>query len=350
MELSRQVMVTLVIMMLVEKSVMITEFEKLLEDYDRRVRPGAEGPAVTVDIGVHIFNIPEIRFGKHGMEMTVGMFFSQAWRDNRLQRNSSGMILDDGKAVEHIWVPDTFFSNEHTSLTKEQYVQIFESGEVIWCQRMQVTFTAKGDYRNFPFDSQIFPLMIESVQYFKKDVQFGWIQEEDNSVDYFGNFDGGLTDLNITIGAAQYISCAGLYEEYKQCRVNIKLQVDRISGFYFSILFTPLFLTTILSFSSLWVNINHRLLFILLINLFTIIFKIWFRVSMLPPVSYSVCAIEYIDMCLTITLLVLVEIFFMSLMDISNNQTTSKDAMEFENINLTEVMEGLKILIFLLCS
>jgi len=265
--------------------------------------------------------------------MTVEMFFRQVWDDFRFQRNNSRMIFGDKEIIEKIWVPDTFFSNEHNSLTKESGVQIYEDGKVLWSQRMQVTFTANGDYRNFPFDSQIFPLKMESFKYKKSDVHYGWLKEG-NSVHFASDLD--IADLSFPpVHPVQYIRCIKLYTgEY--CRVMIKIQVDRISGFYFSILFTPLFLTTILSFSTLWINSNHSLLFILLINLFTIIFKIWFRVTMLPPVGYSVCAVEYIDMCLAITLLVLLDNFIMSLMESPNNPTTSTGIMEFENLNLTE--------------
>ena len=57
---------------------------------------------------------------------------------------------------------------------------------------------------------------------------------------------------------------------------------------------------------------------------------------MIPPVGYSVCAVEYIDMCLSITLLVLIETFIISFME-SSNSTTSVGTLEFENINLNEV-------------
>jgi len=333
MKVAGLLIVTMVLAIFVERTVMLTEFEeleKLLENYDRRVRPDTGGPAVTVRVSVYVLNIPEVRFGQHGMEMTVEMYFRQFWQDNRLKRNNSGKILGEKDVVEKIWVPDTFFVNEHSSLAKEQFLRISAEGAVLWSQRMQVTFTAYGDYTNFPFDSQIFPLEFESFKYNVKDVCYGW-QDGDNSV--LLNPDSGFTDLTIA-GHAQRENLVSLsFANYS--RVWIQIQVDRNSGFYFSILFTPLFMTTILSFSTFWVIINHRLLFILLINIFTIIFKVWFRVSMIPPVGYSVCAVEYIDMCLSITLLVLIETFIISFME-SSNSTTSAGTLELENINLNE--------------
>merc|ERR1712183_472135 len=116
-------------------------------------------------------------------------------------------------------------------------------------------------------------------------------------------------------------------------RTSVDIQVERNSSFYFSMLFVPLFLVTCLSFISFWIDVKQRMFLILPANLFIITFKIWFRVTMLPPVSYSVCAIEYIDICLTITIFVLMEFF--AIVIINNVSLIYTDGnMEFENINL----------------
>ena len=64
---------------------------------------------------------------------------------------------------------------------------------------------------------------------------------------------------------------------------------------------------------------------------------------MIPPVGYSVCAVEYIDMCLSITLLVLIETFIISFME-SPNSTTSAGTLEFEvRVLVNEFLPGLLV-------
>ena len=77
------IILTYVLSVFGDKTV-LTEFdelEKLVENYDRRVRPNAGGPPVTVKLSVYVLNIPYINFGKHGMEITVDMYFRQFWED-----------------------------------------------------------------------------------------------------------------------------------------------------------------------------------------------------------------------------------------------------------------------------
>ena len=151
------------------------ELEKLVANYDRRVRPFAGEKAAQVNISLYVLNIPYISFGKHGMEMTIDMYYRQFWDDPRLKIDKSlnlPKILGEKEIVEKIWVPDTFFINEHSSKATENFLRITD-GRVLWSQKMQVTFTSDGDYSRFPFDSQVFPIEMESFKYTAKDIVYG---------------------------------------------------------------------------------------------------------------------------------------------------------------------------------
>ena len=198
---------------------------------------------------------------------------------------------------------------------------------------MQVTFTTTpGDYNRFPFDYQVFTLNVGRFGYTVVDIRLGW-KEGNQSVTLGWGL--GATDLQI-VGHRQKEYFVGPTKYGNHSLVFIEIDVERRSGFYFSILFVPLFLITMISIAALWIDIKERIIFILMVNLFIIGFKVWFRVSMLPPVSYSVCAIEYIDMCLTITLLVLIEFIVITSLK-SSNPVRGNCNEEHENINMDEV-------------
>ena len=81
-----------------------------------------------------------------------------------------------------------------------------------------------------------------------------------------------------------------------------EISVERDNGYYFSILFTPLFLVTVLTLITFWMDLDNKVTILLLSNMFMIVYKIWFRVTQLPPVSGSVLACDFIDTCLAVTL------------------------------------------------
>ena len=180
--------------------------------------------------------------------------------------------------------------------------------------------------------------------YTAKDIVYGWNDGEE-SVQM--NPSLGFTDLTL-VGHRQMQVLAKL-ESGAYSRIWVEIQVDRKSEFFSSILFVPLFLTTMFSFLSLWIDVKQRLLFVLLVNFFTVAYKIWFRVYIAPPVSYSFIAIEYIDMCLCINILLLIEtILFMRLNKTTNH--SSSYGVELEKITLDEVICFEFFLSFDLCQ
>jgi len=245
-------------------------------------------------------------------------------------------ILGEKEIVEKIWVPDTFFINEHSSKATENFLRITD-GRVLWSQKMQVTFTSDGDYSRFPFDSQVFPIEMESFKYTAKDIVYGWNDGEESV-----QMNPSLGFTNLTLVGHRQMQVLAKLESGAYSRIWVEIQVDRNSEFFSSILFVPLFLTTMFSFLSLWIDVKQRLLFVLLVNFFTVAYKIWFRVYIAPPVSYSFIAIEYIDMCLCINILLLIEtILFMRLNKTSNH--SSSYGVELEKITLDEEESNIRV-------
>ena len=80
--------------------------------------------------------------------------------------------------------------------------------------------------------------------------------------------------------------------------------LGRLTGHYYSLLFTPLMLVTCLALLAPWLlpQVLASCL-LLLLSLMVLVFKIWFRVTQLPPVQGSSLATDYIDICLASCLL-----------------------------------------------
>ena len=109
----------------------------------------------------------------------MDMYFRQFWVDPRLEYASNTTldeekIIGDAEMEEKIWKPDTFFVNEVSSESKQVLLRIKPSGEVLFSRRVVVCFVSTGDFRNFPWDVNLYTLNFESFGYTMEHFKYGW--------------------------------------------------------------------------------------------------------------------------------------------------------------------------------
>ena len=149
--------------------------------YDRRVRPNYGGIPVTVGVTLYILSIGDL--SEKFMDFTFDMYFRQYWSDPRLSFDKDQFGIDKlvvgAEYIKLIWVPDTFFVNEKTALfhdatTENQFLRITDKGEVLRSIRLTVKATCPMNLANFPLDSQMCTVEIESFGYTMADLKYGW--------------------------------------------------------------------------------------------------------------------------------------------------------------------------------
>ena len=111
------------------------------------------------------------------------MYFRQFWSDPRLSfdKNAFGIekLVVGSEYIKLIWVPDTFFVNEkialfHQATTENQFLRITHTGEVLRSMRLTIKATCPMNLANFPFDSQMCTVEIESFGYTMADLKYKW--------------------------------------------------------------------------------------------------------------------------------------------------------------------------------
>ena len=156
--------------------------------YDRRVRPNYGGMPVTVGVSLYILSIGDL--SEKFMDFTFDMYFRQFWSDPRLSfdRHEFGIekLVVGAEYIKLIWVPDTFFVNEkvalfHDATTENQFLRITSEGDVLRSIRLTVKATCPMDLANFPLDSQMCTVEIESFGYTMSDLKYAW-QDGETSV------------------------------------------------------------------------------------------------------------------------------------------------------------------------
>ena len=156
--------------------------------YDRRVRPNYGGIPVTVGVSLYILSIGDL--SEKDMDFTFDMYFRQFWSDPRLSfdRHEFGIekLVVGAEYIKLIWVPDTFFVNEkvalfHDATTENQFLRITSEGDVLRSIRLTVKATCPMNLQNFPLDSQMCTVEIESFGYTMSDLKYAW-QDGETSV------------------------------------------------------------------------------------------------------------------------------------------------------------------------
>jgi hypothetical protein len=276
--------------------------------YDRLLSPAAAtGGPVTVQLGLFVLAVPGVRHltSGSGMEMTLDLYFRQFWTDPRLEAEGGGgpgeKVVAGKELADLLWKPDTFFVNELHSETKEVFVRVQPGGEVLWSQRLQVTFAGQGDFAAFPWDLQLHSLKAESFKATMADLRYAWRQDgvalaPDLVMD-------GLDMVGYRTSLDEVSLSSGNYT-----MVLFDVVVRRQNGIYSHTLFLPTVLVTCLSHVALalpakppgpgTILVTISLLSVLLI-------KGWFLTTIIPGLHGQNFARVYLDIHLGVVLLAL---------------------------------------------
>ena len=148
--------------------------------YDRRVRPNYGGIPVTVGVTLYVLSIGDL--SEKFMDFTFDMYFRQFWTDPRLafdRQPDLEKLVVGAEYIKLIWVPDTFFVNEkialfHQATTENQFLRIMHTGEILRSMRLTIKATCPMNLANFPMDTQMCTVEIESFGYTMADLKYAW--------------------------------------------------------------------------------------------------------------------------------------------------------------------------------
>ena len=117
---------------------------------------------------------------------------------------------------------------------------------------------------------------------------------------------------------------------------EIQLQLERRPDYFYSILFTPLLVASLICLSTAWSPPDQRLPVLLTCNMFLLTYKIWFRATQLPPTPGPVLAVDYIDICWTVCLLSLLNHLLVQGLSRSSTTTNTRHLEAFSLDDGTE--------------
>uniref|UniRef100_A0A8C0LGC8 Gamma-aminobutyric acid receptor subunit theta n=1 Tax=Canis lupus dingo TaxID=286419 RepID=A0A8C0LGC8_CANLU len=227
--------------------------DRVLSNYDVRLRPNFGGAPVPVGVSMYVSSIEQI--SEMTMDYTITMFFHQTWKDPRLAYHETDLNLTlDYRMLEKLWVPDCYFLNSkdafvHDVTVENRVFQLHPDGTVRYGMRLTTTAACSLDLQKFPLDKQTCKLEVESYGYTVEDIVLYW---EGN-----GNAIQGTEKLHIpqfsflgkTMSSKEVFFYTGSY-----VRLILRFLVQREVTSYLVQIYWPTVLTTVVSWISFWMN------------------------------------------------------------------------------------------------
>ncbi|XP_075912690.1 glycine receptor subunit alphaZ1-like [Petromyzon marinus] len=225
------------------------------EDERRGARKEMRGAPTVINCSIFIENFGSI--SETTMDYKVSIFMRQMWNDPRLSYAGSRQSLAlDSSVIGSIWKPDLFFSNEmsgsfHSITTDNRRITVYGNGDIVYSLRLSLTLSCPMDLHNFPMDSQICRIYLESYGYTLQDLLFQWLPV--NAV----TFADGLSLPQFQLPrTAELGDCTKTYVTGSFTCIDAKFMLRREMGFYLIQLYIPSVLIVIISWVSFWINMN----------------------------------------------------------------------------------------------
>ncbi|XP_006815537.2 glycine receptor subunit alpha-1-like [Saccoglossus kowalevskii] len=226
--------------------------KKLLETYDRRMRPHFDGPPTEVTVDIYFSRIDSV--GERTMDFGATAYIRQQWNDPRLKYDAGSQhIPPSSDLIDKIWVPDLYFPNEKAAHFHDQTVdnimlRFSPEGNILYSMRLSLTLVCQMRFDMFPMDSQLCGMQLETYGYTETDLLLLWRQKEPIQLPenlYLSQF---------TITDNQTVRCDKTYYTGTFSCIEATIKFNRALGYYWLSAFIPSILLVILSWVSFWIN------------------------------------------------------------------------------------------------
>uniref|UniRef100_UPI00358F06EF glycine receptor subunit beta n=1 Tax=Myxine glutinosa TaxID=7769 RepID=UPI00358F06EF len=285
---------------------------RLLQNYDPRIRPNFKGPPVDARVNIFINSFGSIH--ETTMEYRVNIFLRQTWNDPRLKfptdYQGPDLLTIDPKLFKCLWKPDLFFANEKDAnfhdVTQENILLfISRKSDVLLSMRLSLVLSCPLDLTLFPMDTQRCKMQLESFGYTTEDLRFIWEPDDPVQMNEIA-----LPQFDIAREEVEYRNCTKFYEGtgHYTC-VEVIFTLRRQVGFYMMGVYAPTLLIVVLSWLSFWINPDASAARVPL-GIFSVLSLSSESMSFsaqLPKVSYVKAIDVWLIMCLVFTFASLVE-------------------------------------------
>jgi hypothetical protein len=273
---------------------------------DLKSYPVEEKP-VKVSVGLHMSNLANIDQTSESFDIAGYLVYT--WRDPRLayQPKPNRVGVNKEVSLSQIWHPIMEMVNVKANISSETTAEILPDGTVLAQERFIRTLSSALELQKFPFDQQSFEVVLESLRYGKPMVELVANPAKLSiAKDKFVSLsEWSLGKITATNGKNFYPP-----EQQDYSRVTVKIQADRVPGFYVSKVMIPLLLITMASWSVFWIKPQEfsTQISVAFTNLLTIVALLLVINDKLPRVGYLTLMDGFTAICFLSILIVILEL------------------------------------------
>ncbi|XP_076802242.1 glycine receptor subunit alphaZ1-like isoform X2 [Clavelina lepadiformis] len=228
----------------------------LLVGYDKRVRPHHKKQRVNATVSVYVNTFYDLV--ATSMDYRVNIFLRCRWNDPRLAYKDDypdDTVSLHPSMMEEIWRPDLFFTNEkkadfHKVTTENKLLRVYRNGDVYTSIRLSLTLACAMHLQNFPMDTQLCKMQLESYAYDMNDLVFEWQKEKAVLMA------DKLLLPQFKILGWKLNSCTKVYDSGSFTCIEVTFILKREKGYYMIQTYIPSTLIVILSWVSFWINMD----------------------------------------------------------------------------------------------
>ncbi|XP_023020828.1 glycine receptor subunit alpha alkaliphile isoform X1 [Leptinotarsa decemlineata] len=231
------------------------------ENYIKEIRPPTmQGQPIQVDFSMRVVDINSINV--EDMDFRMDMFIKQEWQDARIKipeemfEYGDDSITLPSQFFENLWQPDLYFLNskviEIATLThKFSSVTLFKNKTIRYAARMHAIVACQMEFQNYPMDTQVCPINVESFSYNNNKMLLKW--------------SGAGVTLSPELKLLQYNILPLLLDEsfaYTMekngnfSRLTVQFRFERQIGHHLIQTFAPSTLVVVLSWFSFWLDLD----------------------------------------------------------------------------------------------
>ncbi|CAN0418643.1 unnamed protein product [Lampetra planeri] len=301
-------------------------------NYDRRVLPKLNGEPVIVNCHLTIMEFGSIE--ESTMEYQIMVHQGMEWTDHRLVHktdNSNSTWVDPGnRLMGSIWKPRLHYSNEkrgsfHDITMPNALLRIFSNGTVSYSIRLSLTLACPMDLRNFPMDTQICPIYLDSFSSMVSDLEFRWATPEAVFLSQFIRLNEFSLGPRIIVknGAQNY--SVGTYSH-----ISVTFSLRRETGFYVIQIYAPSTLIVVVSWLSSWMKTQAMVARVALgiTTVLTMTTQISGSRFSLPKLSYITAMDIWMTTCLVFVFSALLESVLVSMLEQKEGTAAQQQQMQ----------------------